>query len=207
MKQTTYIALLRGINVGGHTVTMERLRELFRDLGYAGVRSYIQTGNVFFESGEQDVQTLRAAIERHLRAALGYAVSTCLRTVEEMDQLLASDPFQEITATPDIRLAVTFLAEPTTVTLPLPYRTPDGAYALVGMTPTELFVVWHLRDGRPGTYGLLEKQVAVPGTTRFWHTTAKILAAARADHAPDRSGDRPAGPLSRGARRSPRTVP
>jgi uncharacterized protein (DUF1697 family) len=208
MTQTTYVALLRGINVGGHTVTMERLRELFRELGYARVRSYIQTGNVFFESDEQDAQTLRAAIERHLGAALGYAVSTCLRTVEEMDQLLASDPFQRIAVTPDIRLAVTFLAQPTTLTLPIPYRTPDGAYELVGMTPTELFVVWHLRDGRPGTsYGLLEKQVAVPGTTRFWHTTAKILAAARADQDPHRSGDRPAGPLSRGARRSPRVDP
>src|SRR5215831_13131357 len=83
MKQTTYVALLRGINVGGHTVTMERLRELFRELGYAGVRTYIQTGNVFFESSEQDVQILRSAIERHLRAALGYEVPTCLRTVEE----------------------------------------------------------------------------------------------------------------------------
>ncbi len=180
MPSTTCVALLRGINVGGHRVTMERLRALFRDLDYAHVRSYIQTGNVFFESSAQDAQALRAAIEQHLRASLGYAVPTCLRTVEELDQVLARDPFAGITVTPDIRLAVTFLSEPVSRMLPVPSRTPDGAYELVGMTPRELFVVWHLREGRPGSsYGLLEKQVAVPGTTRFWHTTAQILAAAR----------------------------
>ncbi len=182
MTNSTYIALLRGINVGGHTVKMDRLRELFGELGFEHVRSYIQTGNVFFESAETDKAALRTTIERHLRAALGYEVATCVRTVEDLEQLLIGDPFHGIVVTPDIRLAVTFLAEPAAVTLPVPYLTPNGAYELIGMTPTELFVVWHLRDGRPGnSYGLLEKRLSVPTTTRFWHTTAKILSAARAD--------------------------
>lgn len=180
MTNTTYIALLRGINVGGHTVKMERLRELFGELGFERVRSYIQTGNVFFQSHEQDKSALRTAIERHLRTALGYEVATCMRTIEEVEGLLARDPFSGIAVTPDTRLAVTFLAEPVAGTLPLPYLTPDGAYEVIGMTPSELFVVWHLQDGRPGnSYGLIEKQLRVPTTTRFWHTTAKILAAAR----------------------------
>jgi uncharacterized protein (DUF1697 family) len=177
---TTYIALLRGINVGGHTVKMDRLRGLFGDLGFDRVRSYIQTGNVFFESAETDKQALRARIERQLRAALGYEVAACVRSVEDVEQLLSLDPFKEITVTSELRLAVAFLAEPTTVALPVPYRTPDGAYELVGMTQTELFVVWHLQDGRPGnSYSLLEKRISIPATTRFWHTTAKILSAAK----------------------------
>lgn len=180
MTNTTYIALLRGINVGGHTVKMEQLRGLFSELGFGRVRSYIQTGNVFFESGEQDTQALRAAIERHLRAALGYEVATCLRTIDGLEQLVAHDPFKGIAVTPEMRLAVSFLAEPAAIELPVPYLTPDGAYELIEMTPTELFVVWHLQNGRPGnSYGLLEKHIRVPATTRFWHTTAKILAAAR----------------------------
>ncbi len=180
MTNSTYIALLRGINVGGHNVKMDRLRELFGELGFDHVRSYIQTGNVFFESTETDKAALRTTIERHLRAVLGYEVATCLRTVEDLEQLLIRDPFHGIVVTPEIRLAVTFLAEPAAVTLSVPYLTPNGAYELIGMTPTELFVVWHLRDGRPGnSYGLLEKQLSVPTTTRFWHTTAKILSAAR----------------------------
>jgi uncharacterized protein (DUF1697 family) len=179
---TTYIALLRGINVGGHTVKMDHLRKLFAELGFERVRSYIQTGNVFFESGEADRQALRTTIERYLQAALGYEVATAVRTLADLEQILDRNPFQGIAVTPDERLAVTFLAEPATAALPIPYLTPDGAYELVGMTTTELFVVWHLKNGRPGTsYGLLEKRVGVPGTVRFWHTTAKIMEAARAD--------------------------
>ena len=181
MKSTTYIALLRGINVGGHSVKMDRLRELFRELQFDHVRSYIQTGNVFFESSEQDKPALRTRIERHLLTALGYEVATCVRTVEDLELLLTIDPFQGMSVTPEIRLAVTFLSEPVDVTHTLPYLTPDGAFELIAMTPTELFVVWHLQNGRPGnSYTLLEKRFAVAATTRFWHTTAKILAAAKA---------------------------
>src|SRR5579872_5759164 len=172
---TTYVALLRGINVGGHTVKMDVLRGLFAELGLQAVRSYIQTGNVFFRSDEPDTQALRRRIEQHLGSVLGYEVATCLRTVEQMEALLTRDPFREVMVTPEIRLAVNFLAEPTAVTLPIPYSTPDGAYEVVDMTPTELFVVWRLQNGRTGrSYGALEKQVGVPSTTRFWHTTAKI---------------------------------
>jgi len=179
---STYIALLRRINVGGHTVKMDALRGLFRELRFDGVRSYIQTGNVFFKSDETDVQALRRVIEAHLLRALGYEVPTCLRTVEEMDRLLALDAFQGVPISPQTRLAVTFLAEPAATTLPVPYVTPDGAYEVIGMTSTELFVVWHLQDGRPGrSYGAIEQQVGVPATTRFWHTAVKILAAARDD--------------------------
>jgi len=177
---STYIALLRGINVGGHTVKMDALRALFGDLGFERVRSYIQTGNVFFESGDTDRQKLRTKIERHLLQALGYRVATCLRTVEDLERLIASEPFQGVPISSETRLAVNFLAEPVAATLRLPYSTPDGAYEVIGMTPTELFVVWHLRGGRPGnSYGAIEKQIGVPTTTRFWHTTAKILAAAK----------------------------
>jgi len=179
MNDTTYVALLRGINVGGHNVKMGQLRGLFAELGLANVRSYIQTGNVFFDSGESDRSKLRNGIEAHLRDALGYDVPTCLRTVEELEQVLALDPFRDVEVTPNMRLAVNFLAEPAKVDLPLPYQTPDGAYEVVSMTPTEIFVVWRLQNGRPGnSYGLIEKQLKVPVTSRFWHTTAKIYAAA-----------------------------
>jgi uncharacterized protein (DUF1697 family) len=177
---TEYIALLRGINVGGHQVKMDRLRALFGELGFDRVRSYIQTGNVFFRSDDGDARALRTKIEAHLRTALGYAVATCLRTRDELEALISRDPFNGVQATPDMRLAVTFFAEPVHDMVDTPYSTPDGAYEVIGMTPMELFVVWHLQNGRPGnSYGFLEQSFKVPATTRFWHTTAKILAAAQ----------------------------
>lgn len=174
-----YIALLRGINVGGHTVKMDQLRRHFADLGLAGVRSYIQTGNLFFDSDETDRAALRRRIEDHLHGALGFAVPTCLRTVPELAALMARDPFAGIAVTPEMRLSVTFLAEPVALDLPVPSKTPKGDFELIGKTDGELFVVWHLVNGRPGNgFTLLEKAATVPTTTRFWHTTAKILAAA-----------------------------
>jgi uncharacterized protein (DUF1697 family) len=178
-KKTLYIALLRGINVGGHFVKMDALRSVFVSLGFENVRSYIQSGNIFFETAEQDKLRLRKTIEPQLQKSLGFPVVICLRTVTELQQLLALDPFQAITVTPDMRLAVVFLAEPVVIDIPLPFLTPDGGYELVGKTPTELFVVWHVQHTRTSnSYSFFEKQFRVQTTTRFWHTAAKILAAA-----------------------------
>src|SRR5919202_3508468 len=80
-KRMTWIALLRGINVGGHTVTMARLRQLFAELGLANVRSYIQTGNVFFDGGEEERPALRRRLGAHHQAGLGKPVAVWLRTV------------------------------------------------------------------------------------------------------------------------------
>jgi len=177
---TEYIALLRGINVRGHQVKMERLRALFSELGFDQVRSYIQTANVFFAAKEHDTSALRTKIEEHLHMSLGYTVATCLRTKEALEAMVSLDPFHAIQVTDEMRLAVTFFAEPVLNTLPLPYLTPDGAYEIIGMTPSEVFVVWHLNNGRPGaSYGFLEQHFKVPATTRFWQTTAKILSAAK----------------------------
>src|SRR6266496_5246361 len=77
------IALLRAINVGGHTVKMDQLRTLFVALGYANVTTYIASGNVIFETPPTSTQVLEAQIERHLRDALGYEVLAFIRTAEE----------------------------------------------------------------------------------------------------------------------------
>lgn len=178
-----YIAFLRGINVGGHQVKMAALREEFASLGYTNVASYIQSGNLFFDSAVQDRAVLRQQIETQLQATLGYAVPTCLRTTDELTTLLARDPFAGIELTPDRRFSVTFLSEPVATDPDLPYTTPKGDYTVVGMTPQELFVVWQLQDGRPGSgFTQLDRRYGVPNTTRFWHTTAKILAAATKEH-------------------------
>jgi uncharacterized protein (DUF1697 family) len=176
----SFIAFLRGINVGGHNVRMEQLRSFFEALGFDNVRSYIQSGNIFFDSDEYDKLKLRKKIEEFLYTSLGYKVVVCIRTIEDLKQLLSHDPFKNIKVASDIRFAVTFLAEETTVDLPLPYLTPDGGYELIAKTSTELFIVWHLQNGRPSSsYSFIEKKVKSQATTRFWHTLAKILLAAQ----------------------------
>ena len=89
----THIALLRAINVGGHTVSMERLRGLFTELGYTNVRTLIASGNVVFDAPSKKHAALESAIERHLEKSLGYGVSTFVRTPDEISAVVAHEPF------------------------------------------------------------------------------------------------------------------
>ena len=90
-----YIAFLRAINVGGHIVKMDRLRELFEESGFTNVETFIASGNVIFDSPRKDRQKLEKAIEQHLAANLGYEVSTFIRTPEETAAVAAHEPFGE----------------------------------------------------------------------------------------------------------------
>ncbi|MBB4922951.1 DUF1697 domain-containing protein [Kitasatospora kifunensis] len=180
--QTTFIAFLRAVNVGGRTVTMERLRALFGELGLAAVRTYIQSGNVFFSADSGvDRAALTRRIEAHLSQALGYQVPTVLRTVDELAAVLAADPFHEVEITPEVRLCVVFLSEPPPADLALPLRSPKGDLEVIAVTPGEAFVVARRLAGRapanPAT--VFGRTYRGHGTSRFFHTAAKILAAAR----------------------------
>ncbi|MFI6843511.1 DUF1697 domain-containing protein [Kitasatospora sp. NBC_00085] len=177
---TTYIAFLRAVNVGGRTVKMERLRALFAELGLDDVRSYIQSGNIFFTTDEPDRAALTRRIEQHLAEALGYPVPVMLRTVEEVEAVLAAEPFAGVEATPDLRLMINFLSEPLPADFPVPYTSPKGDYEVIGADPATAYVVVHLQDGRlKSTGNLFGKSYQGSATARFLHTTVKILAAAR----------------------------
>jgi uncharacterized protein (DUF1697 family) len=89
----TRIAFLRGINVGGHNVTMPRLRELIAEIGVDDVETFIASGNVIFDGGGRSPKALEAAIEDKLASALGYEVATMVRTPAQLAKLAAVDVF------------------------------------------------------------------------------------------------------------------
>lgn len=88
-----YLAFLRGINVGGHRVTMERLRSLFGDLKLANATTFIASGNVIFDSKHPVPAELERRIEACLRRSLGYEVATFIRTPGELADMVAHRPF------------------------------------------------------------------------------------------------------------------
>ncbi len=88
-----YIAFLRAINVGGHTVKMEALRSLFEQLSFTNVKTFIASGNVLFDSTSTGPATLEKRIEAHLRKALGYEVATFIRTPAEVAAVAAYQCF------------------------------------------------------------------------------------------------------------------
>ena len=79
-----YVAFLRAINVGGHVVKMDQLRDLFSGLKFSNVETFIASGNVIFDTKAAPDQKLEQKIEKHLESALGYEVGTFVRSIEEI---------------------------------------------------------------------------------------------------------------------------
>jgi len=105
-------AFLRAINVGGHTVTMEKLRKLFEELGLGDVETFIASGNVIFSSSSKSTASLERKIEAHLEDSLGYEVKTFIRTGPELIALAAHRPFPEAAMRVAGAFCVGFMAEP-----------------------------------------------------------------------------------------------
>jgi uncharacterized protein (DUF1697 family) len=174
-----YIALLRGINVGGHRVKMTDLRALFEALGFANVATFIASGNVTFGADTGDTALLRAQIERHLEQALGYQVATFLRTPAELAAIVAYEPFPRAEIDADGRtLSIMFMAEPP----------PDELYRklLAFQTPIDQLHVhsreiYWLTHGRTSDsqidWALVGKSISIPLVTVRNATTVRKLAA------------------------------
>jgi uncharacterized protein (DUF1697 family) len=79
-----HIAFLKAINVGGHTVKMDRLKKLFEIMGFENVETFIASGNVVFETKSKSVDSIRKQIETELEKSLGYKVATFIRTTKEL---------------------------------------------------------------------------------------------------------------------------
>lgn len=88
-----YVAFLRAINVGGHTVRMDALRRHFQVWGGTNVETLIASGNVIFETSRRDQNAAERAIEAHIEKALGYPVATYLRSIPELAAVAAHAPF------------------------------------------------------------------------------------------------------------------
>ncbi|MGH3613547.1 MAG: DUF1697 domain-containing protein [Pseudonocardia sp.] len=94
----TYVALLRGINVGGRNkVAMADLRTLMVPLGHTDVVTYIQSGNAVFTSGDSDSTTLAAALERAIADTLGVRLKVVVISRAELAQVIADNPYPEET--------------------------------------------------------------------------------------------------------------
>src|SRR5262245_39972744 len=79
-----YVAFLRGMNLGKRRITMRQLAELFEDLDFSEVATFIASGNVIFSTAARDAERLEARIGKHLESALGYDVDTFVRTAAEV---------------------------------------------------------------------------------------------------------------------------
>ena len=105
-----YVAFLRAINVGGHTVKMDHLSSLFEAMGFSNVETFIASGNVIFDSKSRSTKTLEIKIERSLETNLGYKVATFIRSISELVAVARYKPFHDSDADGNV-LYVAFVAD------------------------------------------------------------------------------------------------
>ena len=130
-----YVALLRAINVGGHVVKMDQLRDVFSGLGFSSVETFIASGNVLFSSPETDVETLERRAESGLRRAFGYDVATFIRTPEQLQAIAGHRPFAKEPAKGEGTVYIISLKQPLTAAARrqmLALATTDDEFACKG---------------------------------------------------------------------------
>jgi uncharacterized protein (DUF1697 family) len=170
---TTYIALLRGINVGGNNkVPMADLRAMCSGLGYDNVETYIQSGNVVFDSAASEASVV-VDVEAGLLSTFGLTLSVVLRSAQELVDIVARNPFPG--ESDGTKLHVTCFAAPLpkeTVAKLDPDVAPPDAFMLDGRA-----MYLHLPGGM-GTSKLaahVGQKLGKLGTTRNWNTVLKLV--------------------------------
>ena len=110
--RTKYVAFLRGINVSGHKIIkMKELTKAFINTGYSNVKTYIQSGNVIFESTKKKSETLAEEIHKLILKSFGHDVEIIVRTSKEIEDIIKSAPFKKKDLDSGKKLYVTFLKE------------------------------------------------------------------------------------------------
>ncbi len=177
-KAQRYIAFLRAINVGGHTVKMERLRSSFAALGFGAVETFIASGNVIFQAAATDVQALERQIEAHLRQALGYDVTTFIRTLSEVAAIAAYQPFpsDELAASGNT-LYIAFLAAAPMAEVATKLQSLRNPIDDFHIHEREVYWLCRRALGESRFSGaLLEKTLGMPATVRNVTTVKKLAA-------------------------------
>src|SRR5713226_331081 len=102
-----YVALLRGINVGGKKlIKMDDLRRVVESLGLRNVSTFIQSGNVLFEASAANRSALTTKIEKKLLKTFGHEVTVVLQTIDELKDILKRSPFKKIKPGADVMMFV-----------------------------------------------------------------------------------------------------
>lgn len=176
-EETSYVALLRGVNVGGrNAVRMPELVAYVQELGLAGATTLLQSGNVVFSAADTDPPTLEGLLSAALEERFGFAVPTLVRSHEELAATVAGAPAGH--GSPDLRSEVFFLdrtlsAEEVVAGLP-PLR--DGVDAVASGPGAFYFS----RVAALATKTRITRVMALPVfrsmTVRSWATTTRLLA-------------------------------
>jgi uncharacterized protein (DUF1697 family) len=176
MKKESYVCLIRGINVGGHKIVkMDSLRKSLESLGFGGVKTYIQSGNVIFSAETQTHEKLCAKIQKKIQSDFGFDVSVMTRTANEIRKTIERNPFIKEKGIDTAKLHVAFLsAVPAKACLKALTELPIAPDAF-HYSGREIYL--YFPNGFSGAklqHATIERVLACNATARNWNTVMKL---------------------------------
>ncbi|MEI6434221.1 MAG: DUF1697 domain-containing protein [Bacteroidota bacterium] len=174
---TTYISILRGINVSGQRkILMADLKAIYENLGFSNVATYIQSGNVVFSSGiGLTSPEIAQIIEKQILGQYGFEVPVIVRTLEQMKLTISRNPFLQMPDIDQEKLHVTFLSE-------LPLESNVEKIVAHDFSPDRFTIIENdVYLYCPVSYGntklsnkFFESKLKVTATTRNWATVRRL---------------------------------
>jgi uncharacterized protein (DUF1697 family) len=168
----TYVAFLRGINVGGNKIiSMKDLAALFEKAGFKNINTILNSGNVVFEFKESSEAVLVKKIEKAITDKYGFEVTVQIRKLDDIKKMIEKNPFKDYKPDKNTHWYVTFLND---FNGKLPSTSSD-AYKLLGIENDALFCVMDRTKGKStDIMTFLDKTFGKKVTTRNWNTLVKI---------------------------------
>ncbi len=177
MQKQTYVALLRGINVGGHhKVPMAALRKTMEKMGFEKVKTLLNSGNVIFDGAFSPKSDPEEQLSASLEKVFGFPIPVLIRTAEEIMELIHAQPFEGVKETKDTRLYVSFLKHDPETQIELPWAADDDSFRILSVRRKAICSVLDLSvtntiKGMDALGKLFSKATM---TTRNWKTINRI---------------------------------
>ncbi len=176
----TWIALLRGINVGGNNMLpMQELRALLGGLGHADVQTYIQSGNCVFRSKEKNAEQIAGAIETAIETKFGFRPQTFMLSLEALKAAIAANPYPQGSEAPK-SVHFFFLVEPAKDADLDALKNLASATEAFHLTPEVFYLLAPDGIGRSKLAEKIQRFVPVPMTGRNFRTVLTLAGMSRA---------------------------
>jgi uncharacterized protein (DUF1697 family) len=178
---TVQIVLLRAVNVGGRgAVAMSDLRDVIAALGFKEARSLLQSGNLMFDAGRQAGPALERLLEREAAKRLELRTDFFVRSVKELDAIVAKNPFRTEARDDPGHLVVMLLKEAPGAEAVEALRAAIKGREVIHAAGRHLYIAYPDGIGRSRlTHAVIEGKLGTRGTGRNWNTVLKLAELAR----------------------------
>jgi uncharacterized protein (DUF1697 family) len=174
---TTHLALLRGINVSGHNmIKMDALKTTLEDIGFQNVQTYIQSGNVFVDTDEENAAAVGFKIKQEIFKVFGHEVPVVVINKDDLKACFENNPFLNEKEVDTKKLYVAFVSvelRPESINdLKISQFKPDEAR----IDGNKIFIKYAVGAGKTRfDQKYIEKKLNVTATIRNWNTVSQLL--------------------------------